>query len=54
MLPEALAPSRQEDAKSVKATRREGLGLFVTVRRYTPAGAVVAEFDGELIVESDV
>ena len=34
----------------IKATRREGLGLFV--RRFTPAGAVVAEFDGELIVES--
>ena len=34
----------------IKATRREGLGLFV--RRNTRAGAVVAEFDGELIVES--
>ena len=34
----------------IKATRREGLGLFV--RRWTRAGTVVAEFDGELIVES--
>jgi len=47
----AWSGAPQETAETyIKATRREGLGLFV--RRRTPAGAVVAEFDGELIVES--